>query len=274
MAKLLLLPIFFFIAFSHAFSQTKAKTPQSSVKKASNATDSGKAEILVNKSILDLHEAGLGKEVIISKINNSDCKFDVSTAALISLKKAGLEADIINTMVNKSDRGNNNTTPGSVNRTGKGINVSLVNHPHYYNEVKNNVKALEKAIASTKTKMKAFGYGGTDVLYEIDGEKSAIRISGSDSVAFLLNTGGTSSPELILYKLKSENNTRNAVSMQVKTFGSMKSGDNVIACNITQLSNGLFKIIPSKKLEPGEYFFTGKPVLSSTTIDAYAFGVD
>ncbi len=272
---LLLLLVTIGPATHHAFGQAAAKRPATSNGKSATASVTAKSETLTNKNVLELHRAGLEREVILAKIDHSVCKFDVSTAALVELKKAGLDADIIKAMI---DRGNENTGSAPKRAVGKSDpsapDIGLVNHPYHYNGAKNSVNPLEKGIASTKTKSKVLGYGGTSFVYEVAGEKSETRIPGTDSIAFLINTGGDAPPELVLYKLKRGSKARTAVSAQFKVMGGMKSGDNVISYTITRAGEGLYKITPAQALAAGEYFFAGKPVASATTVDVYAFGVD
>ncbi|MES1223215.1 MAG: hypothetical protein ABUT20_47415, partial [Bacteroidota bacterium] len=59
------------------------------------------SEVLNNKSIVELTKAGMSKKIILSKIENSACKFTTDTQALINLKKSGVEEDIIDAMVTK-----------------------------------------------------------------------------------------------------------------------------------------------------------------------------
>jgi len=58
-------------------------------------------EVLSNKSIVDLTQAGMSKKTILSKIESSDCKFATDTKSLISLKKSGVDADVIDAMMAK-----------------------------------------------------------------------------------------------------------------------------------------------------------------------------
>jgi len=68
------------------------------------------SEILNNKSIVDLSTAGMSKKIILSKIENSSCKFTTDTKSLISLKKSGVDEEVIDAMVTKMSSG---TTPAA-----------------------------------------------------------------------------------------------------------------------------------------------------------------
>lgn len=60
------------------------------------------AEVLTNDSIVTLVKAGLGEEVILSKIQLSQGQYDVSTAGLLRLKTDGVSERIIKAMLDTS----------------------------------------------------------------------------------------------------------------------------------------------------------------------------
>ena len=62
----------------------------------------GDETVLTNKDILRLTQAGLGAEVIITKIKVSATAFDTSVEQLVALKEAGVEDSVIAAMVGKS----------------------------------------------------------------------------------------------------------------------------------------------------------------------------
>ena len=47
-------------------------------------------DALTNADIVELVRAGLGDQIIIRKISESNARFDVSVKALVELKKAGV----------------------------------------------------------------------------------------------------------------------------------------------------------------------------------------
>ena len=58
-------------------------------------------EVLTNKTVTELYKAGLDSSIIISKIESSNCKFDVSSTGLVSLKKSGVPSCVIKAMLDK-----------------------------------------------------------------------------------------------------------------------------------------------------------------------------
>jgi tetratricopeptide (TPR) repeat protein len=57
------------------------------------------AEILTNDAVVTMVKAGLGDDVIISKIKTSQNQFDLSTQALVRLKEDGVSPGVIKAMV-------------------------------------------------------------------------------------------------------------------------------------------------------------------------------
>lgn len=55
-------------------------------------------EPITNQDVISLTKAGLDKSIIISKINSSKTKFDLSTDALIQLKQAGVADEVVAAM--------------------------------------------------------------------------------------------------------------------------------------------------------------------------------
>lgn len=263
---------------------TAIATVQGQTKTATSKPAAAKTEVLTNKSVIDLSKAGLDEELIVSKIASSTCHFDVSTDGLVNLKKEGVTAGIIRVMM---DKANGKTVIAATTEPAKqttaetkapaaiGKNVyaaaELMNHVYFFNKASNAAQPLEKAVAGLRTKQGMFS--GSSV-WHVDGDKSNTRISQSETYSFIINTGSSALPELVLYKLKTGKNRREVANMKVGTFTGVTTGEDVISINISKLQEGIFQITPGKKLDKGEYFFTGKPANGANSIDAYAFGID
>jgi hypothetical protein len=232
-------------------------------------------EIVTNATIVNLIKAGLGDDIILGKIETSKTNFDLSSDGLIALKNQQVDNVIIKAMLNKTN-GIKSDQAITEKKDNNVPQVDLINQVYLFNKTTTQVTPLEKSVANLKTKMKLMGYGGASVLYIIDGNKSPVRLTAPNGNAFIINTGGAA-PELTLYKLAINKNNRQATTQTIKggfSSGGMTSGDNAILFNITALKNGIYQITPATNLASGEYFFATKPIVSSTTIDVYAFGID
>ncbi|MBI5205221.1 MAG: tetratricopeptide repeat protein [Nitrospirae bacterium] len=60
------------------------------------------AEILTNQTVVSMVKAGLGEELVISKIKNSQNQFDVSITGILKLKEEGVSEDIITAMIDSA----------------------------------------------------------------------------------------------------------------------------------------------------------------------------
>jgi hypothetical protein len=79
-------------AVQSAAAQKASATPQMQAKE----------EILTNDSTAQLLKAGLGEELIISKIQKTKHNFDLSTEGMIALSKAGASSRLIHFMLDPS----------------------------------------------------------------------------------------------------------------------------------------------------------------------------
>lgn len=238
--------------------------------------------VLTNSGIVEMHKAGLSKEVILSSIDNTSIfKFNVSPAGLVALKKAGVDDSVIKQMIEKqagnqtskvaamSTGGGRPEAATSSISAGTGMALPLLNHV-YYSHSSSKAQPLEKSVAGVRTKS---GPIVSKVLYQVDGAKSSVRINGGSETSFLINTGNEMLPELVLYSINALKDKREVVTMTASPAG-VKTGASVITTNITKVRNGVFKVTPGKTLDKGEYFFTGKPVQGSSSADAFTFGID
>jgi hypothetical protein len=63
------------------------------------------SEVLTNREVIEMSQAGLGEQIIIKKIQDTRTNFDVSANALIELKKAGVHDDVIALILEKGKAG-------------------------------------------------------------------------------------------------------------------------------------------------------------------------
>lgn len=259
---LFFLTIFFAISTSISIAQTAANTA------------------LTNAGIVEMHKSGLSKDIIITSIETSVCKFNVTPTGLVALKKAGIDEEVIKTMIEKQSAlapskstgasASDKKTTGSSARTEKALTLNLINHV-YHSSSPTDVQPLEKSVAGIRTKQGAFS---ASILWQVDGPSSGIRLKSDAITSFLINTGSDVLPELVLYKLNVVKGKREVAMTKASTFGGVKTGEDVLTLDISKLGNGIYKITPGKKLVAGEYFFTGKPAQGSSSAEAFAFGID
>ena len=145
---------------------------------------------------------------------------------------------------------------------------------------------LENTNATRKQKKKLAGFGGVSFSYEMEGEKSTVRLN-ADSAIFVLQQGTgmlamDMSMTLRLFKLEIKNSKRIAVEGDYKPsiLGTGKTTDTKITTSSKSLKEGLTQIVPEKKLEKGEYAFVSSMMEGNnyngknTKYIVYAFGID
>ncbi len=64
---------------------------------------SAQTEILTNQEVILMTQAGLGKELIIRKIKETNGNYEVSAQNLIDLKKAGVDDEVIKLILEKKE---------------------------------------------------------------------------------------------------------------------------------------------------------------------------
>ena len=243
-----------------------------------------RTETLTNQSIISLHKAGLDDELILSKMESSTCKFDVSTTGMIALKNGGLSKEVIQAVMNKAEgkkvvvqkEAEAEKTTVKPPSPGKGIpEPETINYVHFYDKGAQSLIPLERGTAAQKVEKKALGYGGADIVYELEGGKSTARASLDKMPSFVVSTGGGSADIFVLYKVEVKKDKRKAITNHIG-MGSNKGAKGIVILDIKQLKTGLFELVPSTKLEKGEYFFAVKSATNATTTnaDVYAFGLD
>jgi len=69
-------------------------------------------EVLTDEKVIALVQAGLGDEIIIKKIQSTQCNYDLSTPSLIELKKNGISTDILSAMLKRQNDKDTNINSG------------------------------------------------------------------------------------------------------------------------------------------------------------------
>jgi hypothetical protein len=109
---------------------------------------------------------------------------------------------------------------------------------------------------------------GKNLLFVIQGEKSAVRLSASESMEFVVRVTENydkAVATLQFFRFESQNGQRQSV---VKKSDFISNKDS-LSLRVEKYGSSSLKAIPASQLEPGEY------CISRTTIpNGYCFGVD
>ena len=186
--------------------------------------------------------------------------------------------------------------------------------PEYSNEInllkKNDsliLQRLEKGSAKKEMKVKMMGMAGMDNGYELDGEKSTVRLNSGSSLVFVYYTGqagGAASNHMAdsmmkangadmsmmsntmsmmedpaktitLYNMQSGKGKRKIMLQSMGLMGKSKKTSNVYTISVKKIKDSYYQMIVDKDLPKGEYAFI---LMSGAGMDgsypAFAFAVE
>ncbi len=148
---------------------------------------------------------------------------------------------------------------------------------------------LERQVAAFKQQMKAMGYGGADVFYELKGAASPVRFTAASAPAFLIVAPADQDPQTRfgLFSLTPVKNTRRLTTGKVNPLGyGTRSTKNqaAVAFTATRYGQDAFQLTPDAPLPAGEYGLAIAPSLGNNSWGwggrgggnqpVFAFGVD
>ena len=170
--------------------------------------------------------------------------------------------------------------PGSTTTTAAAHapNPAFLNQVYYY--WSDSLLACPKTEGQMENKMKAMGFGGSQMGYTMDGSKAALRIKEGDSLRFVVKmvTMGDPSSMLQLLRFESKKDSRQALMSTQSRFGGNKDHKNQVSFDVQRSATDVFILIPSSRLTPGEYGFMNQMMMkqsgASVTYTFYTFGID
>lgn len=232
------------------------------------AANAQNENVLTNQSIVDLVNIGLPENIIITKIETSECRFDTSVDALKELSEKGVNSSIIVAMMNVSHQSAKETEEKRNSISG----IFFVDKDGTHNKLQPTVFSGQRA----NTLGAAFSYGiaSVRVINTINGEQASTVVdSDRPEFYFLFNqksdvfsvtdwwfAASNSPSQFVLAKL-SVNEKKNMRELQmgkVNMYAGISNGIDEkarIDFEFVQESDGRFRITPSKPLEAGEYCF-------------------
>lgn len=152
--------------------------------------------------------------------------------------------------------------------------------PYYLSE--NELKALERTDATVDVKSKGMVYGGVEVFYSVFGKISPIRFKKSELPKLIVKIDGSADPaeSIMLAKtFEQKKDRRRFIKSKLTGVISSKSKDISkydVALDFKKIRDGLYEVIITGQIEPGEYAFM--PIASdnsgATKIKLTCFGID
>ena len=239
---------------------------------------SQQTETLTNEKVIKLYAAGFSKEVLKSKISNSDMMFDVSIDGMLKLKKAGIPDEIINMMIANPGGGNGNTNSPNItaNQTTQHERKINLGSGIYYKSTSGEYQEIEPSVLSnTKSNNAAqlfiSGLINSKVKASLsDKQSSTVIYESVPTLLFVFDTSvknnlsnensswfaNVRSPkEFLLVKLDVNKNSReitigkgNAVSSDIGI-----DDKSIVHFTSKKISKGVYEVVPDSPFFPGEY---------------------
>lgn len=233
------------------------------------------AQSFDNRSVMALHEAGLGEEAIVSKINSLPCGYDVSTDGLIALKKAGLTDGVIAAMVNRctaSSRAqgldNNSSDPNVKHAPGIYVAESWLTPPRLTvlrpvvgsgNRATGNGSILfpfKNLLVIPQSASQTVAYNSRPSFYfYFDSADSKVSDFGTER-----SIAAQSPAEFTLIRFRIKGNSREVEVGRVSAYFSVdaRSGVNeksMVPFSTEEIGDGIYKVTPTSEMLVGEYAF-------------------
>jgi hypothetical protein len=139
---------------------------------------------------------------------------------------------------------------------------------------------LESQVVHAKRKYHAWGFSGTTMVYQVEGEKSRVRIKGEDKPEFVVRLEGKLDPlETVQFYHFDEVDGSRAVP--IAHFDALSRMSNYQLVHTTVDFNAMkygassFKLIPVPALVPGEYCLVVRVATKpQNKSPAFCFGID
>ena len=234
-------------------------------------------ETITNKTVIQLCKAGIGKPVIIAKIKNGTCNFDLSTNGLIDLKKGGVPDDVVTEMIAKTNAPAMPLGPAPAQNNMQGQNASpefsLQPGVYYFNPATNDYVMINPSvIADTKEPETATHAVRSLFSGKIKGALNGLQASQKVNdpnplFVVVMDMGGqnANSPtvpnlgdqgQILMVKLKqTRNGTRELVIGRASPSGYLQGLEETakVTINLKKVQDGLYEVSAAYPLITGEY---------------------
>lgn len=235
------------------------------------------SEVLTNQSIIDLVALGLPENVIVTKIETSECNFDTSLEAIKKLNGEGIAGNILVAMMSASHDA----------ATAKKAEENSKSGIYYIESDSVQKQVLPTVFSGTKANtlgaVFSAGIASTKVMAIINGPNSGMQVRTSKpEFRFVFNAetnalsvtdwwfSSSNSPrQFALVKLKVKKNDRQLQMGKVNAYAGLDMSVDQkakIDFDVEQESEGVFRVIPKTPLEPGEYCFFFQGTLPSKSV--------
>ncbi len=241
-------------------------------------------DVLTNNIIIKLSKAGLGDDVIITKINSSSDQFNTSIDSMVYLKEQGVSSTIINAMVKVTTKETNEANKSAYSNDPTAMHRSGV---YWYNKKEGKLVKLDPiGLAGEKANASSIGYQGiwstsSYTTYTVTGEASNLQIQDSLPEFYFyfnisksnsedLNSGGFSTNQItspnsftcVIFNFKKkmryfESSTSTSGNWSASYASGIKEKNKVLfKYEKVDEEGGIYRVWFLKPLDNAEYAFT------------------
>lgn len=245
-------------------------------------------EVLTNEKIIELYNLGIGEDVVVAKINQSQCRCDTSTTALQRLQAAKIPKGIIIAMLNA-------TAPSSESAKEKNVNGEVmaetqsaassteaalrsITEPGIYIYADGKMTYIEPSVFSASktggwSSALTYGLKKSKVRAVLRGNSANIQLTNRLPEFYFVfslehrNQGAvmggfygyaaTSPNEFVLLSMRMKDKTRE-VTLGEFGRGQVQTGvkdSEVRDFSFEKVRPGVYRVVPKNDLAPGEYCF-------------------
>jgi hypothetical protein len=230
-------------------------------------SSSGTSLVLTNARVVELSKLGLDDDIVIAKIRNGNCQFQLGDSDLVALKKAGVSAKVIAAML---DAGSSTTT--SVTAMPKAAETNSVASPAagptaagmYVSNGDTFTKIMGQILSTKRTGSLLV----SDLTMHIKTSKVNAQLLGAHAQnvtgpnpQFIFipakqeGDAGVNAGDLILIRMEQKKDRR---QLEVGATGAWRQSSGValsheIQLVRTEMRPGAYKIAPTTALSKGEY---------------------
>jgi hypothetical protein len=257
-----------------AQQQSTANQPASPAPGNRNQPPSGEGSgITTNARVIEMSKLGLNDEIIIAKIKNGSCRFQLEDSDLVQLKKAGVSPTIIAAMLDSTAQisprvaMDKTEVPSHVEEESR-VGVSPENGPSepgmYVAASGGYVKVLGQILDFTRSGSRLV----SGLTAHIKTTKENVQLLGQHAQTVTSSTpefyfiparleadAGVNAGDLVLVRLEEKKERR---QFEVGAEGAWRKSEGISLTHQIQLSRsevkpGVYKIAPSAGLAIGEY---------------------
>lgn len=244
-----------------------SKQPSPTTATSPNESSSGASSVITNARVIELSKLGLDDDIIIAKIRNGNCQFQLGDSDLVAVKKAGVSAKVIAAML---DAGSstaksvtatpttaeaNSVAPPTAGPTTAGMYLSSGDT---YTKIMGQLLGTKRTGSLLASKLTA-GIKTSKVNEQLLGAHAQAVTGPNPQFLFIPakqeGDAGVNAGDLILIRMEQKKDRR---QFEVGATGAWRASSGVALSHEVQLSRtevrpGVYKIAPMTTLSKGEY---------------------